>query len=166
MNKDYKSLVKEESLEVKNCYEISVECDANDGDYMSEIITIKDLFSDELFFLVLCYLSTEEAFGYPNKDHNNVFGNHIGGYAEGDYFFDWMEDYCTEYKHTLLLFAGMCDYFCHSIVDIEITHYVQGMAYRVILPNIDEIFDSIDEMVDYMNKLYEAAIQVGKINYL
>ena len=161
MNSNYKDLVKEEQIikKIRNSYKIYVECDANDGDCIDTEFEVDDIFADELFFLVLCYLCTDKAFGYPNKNYDNVFGDYIGGYiggySEGDHFFEWMEDYCTEYGRTLLLFAGMCDCRCHSIVDLQITHYVQGNKYRVLLPSIDEIFDTEQEMVDYMNNLYD-----------
>lgn len=157
MNNNYKSLIKENPIKEKcTGYEIYVSCDANDGDYIDNKFYIDDLFNDELFFLVLCYLCTEKAFGYPNNKNNktrNVFGNHIGGYSIGDNFFDWIEDYCIE--KDLLVFAGMCDCFCHSIDYIEITHYTQNAKYSVELPSIDKIFDTEQEMVDYMNKLYD-----------
>ena len=130
MNNVYKNLVKESPLSERSSgYEIYVCCDANDGDCIDNRIYVDDLFKDELFFLVLCYLCTEKAFGYPNSNNNNVFGNYIGGYSEGDKFFDWIEDYCID--SDLLLFAGMCDCFCHSIDYIEITRYSQKVKYRV-----------------------------------
>lgn len=154
MNKDYKSLVKENPIKDKcTGYEIYVCCDANDGDCIDDKFYRDDLFNDELFFLVLCYLCTKKAFGYPNSNNNNVFGNYIGAYSKGDKFFDWIEDYCI--SEDLLLFAGMCDCFCHSIDYIEITHYTQKTKYSVELPSIDKIFDTEQEMVDYMNKLYD-----------
>lgn len=152
MNRDYKSLVKEKNPEIKTCYEIYVECDANDADYMSNTIVKEDIFEDELFFLVLCYLNTQDAFGYYKyPGNNNVFGLYLG--HGGDRFLDWLDEYCED--NDLLVFAGMCDDMCHSITSLEIKHYVQGIEYEVELPSIDKIFDSIDEMVDYMSKLYE-----------
>lgn len=156
MNKDYKNLVKEELIKenLSDYYQIYVECDANDGDCIDETLIVSDLYEDELLFLVLCYLKTNQAFGYSPDDHNskinNVFGNYLG--TDGDEWFDWLEDYCCE--NDLLLFAGMIDSRCHSITTIDITHYVQSLKYNVELPSIDKIFDTLEEMIDYMNKLY------------
>lgn len=156
MNNDYKSLVKEtkEKSKEDNYYEIYVECDANDADYMNNTIIDEDIFSDELFFLVLCYLNTQDAFGYhkhPSNNNNNIFGHYLG--CNGDKFFDWLDEYCEDLD--ILIFAGMCDDMCHSVTDIEIYHYINGEKYKVELPNIDEIFDTKDEMIKYMNNLHE-----------
>lgn len=149
MNKDYKNLIKEEKLqnEENNNYEIYIECDANDGDCMNDTFYLDNLINNELLFLVLCYIHTGSAFGHTEKD------GCFGCYVEDDIFFDWMWDYCTE--NDLLIFAGMCDCYCHSIVDLSIIHNSQGTKYNVVLPTIDKIFDNETEMKNYMDKLYE-----------
>jgi len=147
MNKSYKDLVEEKRVEPYTGYILNVTCDANDGDYISEEMRVEDIYKDELFFLVLCYLNTHKAWGLSG-DYCR-----FGEYVEDDVYFNWLEDYCS--VNDLLLFAGMCDCSCHSVVGIGIKHYIQGVEYNVVLPSIDKIFDTPDEMVDYMNGLYE-----------
>lgn len=124
MNNNYRDLIKEEERKdiYQNGYEIYVRCDANDGDYLDDTFYLDDITKDELMFLVMCYLNTHSAFGHK-KYPEACFGNFI----DKDMFFDWLWDYCINYS--LLLFAGMCDCFCHSVEDISITHLSQGKQY-------------------------------------
>lgn len=147
MNKDYKNLVKETYIEPYTGYILNVTCDANDGDYISEEIRTEDIYKDELFFLVLCYLNTDKAWGLWGDDCR------FGEYVEDDEYFDWLWDYCR--SNDLLLFAGMCDCSCHSVCGVDIKHYRQGLEYTVNLPSIDKIFESPEEMKTYMTDLYE-----------
>ena len=146
MNKNYKDLTIENYIEPYTGYILDVTCDANDGDYISEEIRMEDIYKDELFFLVLCYLNTDKAWG--------LWGDYcrFGEYVEDDEYFDWLKDYCR--SNGLLLFAGMCDYSCHSVCGVGIKHYRQGAEYNVVLPTVDKIFKDAQEMVDYMTDLY------------
>ena len=51
----------------------------------------------------------------------------------------------------------MCDTMCHSVSGIDIVYYDDnGIANKVILPDVDDLFESKEEFVDYLNKLYSA----------
>jgi len=155
MNSNYKDLVKEKKLESKNktnYYEISVECeDSNDGDCVDSTIEIEDLYKDELFFLVLCYLNTWSAFGYDGNSNDNVFGRYLG--SDGDKFFNWLGKYCV--SKDILIHVNMINQPCHSVVYLYVVRCKENNEqYEVILPSIEEIFDTEEEMVNYMNDLY------------
>ena len=169
MNKDYKNLVSLKPVKAANptnTYEIGIKCDANDGDYMEDTIDCKDIYLDELFFLVLCYLRSTcysfciEKKGYgksakygPCDSRSAVFGHHV----DEDVNFAWLSSYLINVD--LLIFAGMCDSHCHSIVDLDICYYDKdGKPFNVLLPEVVQIFTDQKEMKDYMNNL---AIQAG-----
>ena len=136
----------------RELYIVYVECDANDGDYMRDTIEFdKSSFEeDELLLLVLSYVS-------------KYSGKFSGGSWEGGYYgyrvdenedFPWLSDYLSE--NNILIFAGMCDMMCHSVSSIDIKYYDDnGMANRVKLPDVDNLFESRKEFVNYLNKLYE-----------
>ena len=164
MNKDYKNLVKLSPVgipEMKDVYEISIECDANDGDYMDDEFEVGDIYEDELYFLVLCYLSSDcygwclERNRYKNKSKlskcdswSAIFGRHV----DEDINFSWLESYLSE--NELLIFAGMCDSMCHSVTSLDIVYYdSSGNKFDVRLPQMNEIFIDQNEMIDYMNNL-------------
>ena len=46
---------------------------------------------------------------------------------------------------------------CHSISSINIVYYDEnGNPNKVELPNIDDLFESREEFVSYLNNLYSA----------
>lgn len=123
---------------LNNVYVIDVCCDANDGDYMYDTITMhEDNFEqNELFMLVLAYLSE--------------YGEDLSGDRT------WLREYAIDMN--LLIFAGMCDSYCHSINSIDIVYYDEdGVAFKVSLPPIDSLFSSEEEAKEYMSSLYERA---------
>lgn len=161
MNKDYKNLVSLKPVQVTNptdTYEIGIECDANDGDYMDDTINCKDIYADELFFLVLCYIqSTCYGFCVDRRGPCNYYSSAFGRYVHNDINFSWLEDYLVDMD--LLIFAGMCDVRCHSIASLDICYYDKdGKPFNVILPQINQIFTDQKEMQDYMDNL---AAQAG-----
>lgn len=51
----------------------------------------------------------------------------------------------------------MCDTICHSVSGIDIVYYDNdGIANEVKLPDVDDLFESKEEFVNYLNKLYSA----------
>lgn len=51
----------------------------------------------------------------------------------------------------------MCDTMCHSVGGIDIVYYDNdGIANKVKLPDVDNLFESKEEFVNYLNKLYSA----------
>ena len=103
---------------------------------------------DLLFQYVLSYISK-----YTGKFGSNwndaVYGHHI---AKNKHF-DWLCDYCQE--NDLLLFAGMCDDVCHSVSDVRVTYFDEsGVEHEVDIPDFDDLFDTIEEAQEEMNKEY------------
>lgn len=151
----------------KKCdvYEISVECDANDGDYMHET-WIVDSF-DEIDTLMIAYLQlnhydipqnwkdTVEAY---KNDCNYSFG---GTYLADNWRFNkpeekysWIERWA--YENDYLLYAGMCDSCCHSIESIDVIYYDEtGTICDCIFPDLGELFDSEEEFISYIRQLID-----------
>lgn len=138
----------------RELYIVHVECDANDGDYMRDTLEFdKNSFEeDELLLLVLSYVSKYSGKFSEGKGWNN---GHYGHYVDENEDFPWLSDYLSE--NDILIFAGMCDMPCHSVSSIDIVYYDDnGVANKVKLPDVDDLFESKGEFVDYLNKLYSA----------
>ena len=136
----------------RELYMVHVTCDANDGDFMRNIIKFdKSSFEDdELFLLVLSYVSKYSGKFSDGKGWNNkCYGHHVDDNKD----FPWLSNYLLE--NDILIFAGMCDRLCHSVSDINIVYYDNnGIANKVELPDVDNLFESKEEFVSYLNKLY------------
>ncbi len=133
----------------KELYVVHVECDANDADYMRDILEFdKQSFEeDELLLLVLSYVS--KYYGKFSFDGWNLasYGDRV---AENQDFL-WLEGYLL--KNDILIYAG--DTICHSVSNIDIVYYDdKGMANKVKLPDVDDLFETKEEFVNYLNKLY------------
>lgn len=138
----------------RELYIVYVECDANDGDYMRDTLEFdKNSFEeDELLLLVLSYVSKYSGKFSEEKGWDN---GHYGHYVDENEDFPWLSDYLSE--NDILIFAGMCDMPCHSVSGIDIVYYDDnGIANKVKLPDVDDLFESKGEFVDYLNKLYSA----------
>lgn len=138
----------------RELYMVHVTCDANDGDYMENTIKVnKSSFEDdELFLLILSYVSKYSGKFSDGKDWNDgYYGHHV--YKNED--FPWLGDYLL--RNDILIYAGMCDMPCHSVSGIDIVYYDDnGIANKVILPDVDDLFESKEEFVSYLNKLCSA----------
>ena len=138
----------------KEVYLVYVECDANDADYMRDTLEVdKNSFEeDELFLLVLSYVSK-----YSGKfsDKEDWDGGYYGHHVDENNDFPWLSGYLSE--KGILIFAGMCDMPCHSVSSIDIVYYDNnGIANKVELPDVDDLFESREEFVSYLNNLYSA----------
>lgn len=147
----------------RELYTVYVVCDANDGDYMRDTIEFdKSSFEeDELLLLVLSYVSKYSGKFSNEKGWNNrCYGHHVDDNKD----FPWLSDYLSE--NGILLFAGMCDMMCHSVSSIDIVYYDNdGIANKVKLPDIDNLFENKKEFVDYLNKLYDLYKESNKKSY-
>lgn len=139
----------------KNTYILYITCDANDGDEINDTLNIpEEEFRDDLLFqYVLSYVGKGDGckgkFGDTWK--NDVYGSNV---YDNEHF-EWLGDYCA--RADLLLFAGMIDDFCHSIVEINMTYFdSNGIEHDVEIPDFDNLFDTIEEAQEVMNALYEA----------
>ena len=138
----------------RELYIVYVKCDANDGDYMRDTLEFdKNSFEeDELLLLVLSYVSKYSGKFSEGKGWND---GHYGQYVDENEDFPWLSDYLSE--NDILIFAGMYDMPCHSVSGIDIVYYDDnGVANKVKLPDVDDLFESKGEFVNYLNKLYSA----------
>lgn len=136
----------------RELYIVYVKCDANDGDYMRDtLIFNKNSFEeDELLLLVLSYVSKYSGRFSEGKDWD---GGHYGYYVNENENFPWLRDYLLE--NNILIVDGMCDMPCHSVSSIDIIYYDDnGIANKVKLPDVDDLFENKEEFVNYLNKLY------------
>ena len=137
----------------RELYIVYVKCDANDGDYMKNTIEFdKSSFEEnELFLLVLSYVSKYSGKFSDGRGWNSrCYGHHVDDNKD----FPWLSNYLSE--NGILLFAGMYDMMCHSVSGIDIIYYDNdGIANKVKLPDVDDLFEDKKEFVDYLNKLYE-----------
>lgn len=133
-------------------YRVYVKCDANDADYMRDTLVFnKNSFEeDELLLLVLSYVSKYSGKFSEGKDWN---GGYYGHHVNENEDFPWLRDYLLE--NGILIFDGMCDMPCHSVSSIDIIYYDDNeIANKVKLPDVDDLFESKEEFVNYLNKLY------------
>lgn len=138
----------------RELYTVHVTCDANDGDYMENTIKVnKSSFeNDELFLLVLSYVSKYSGKFSDGKGWNSrCYGHHVDENKD----FPWLSNYLS--GNDILIYAGMCDMMCHSVSGIDIVYYDNnGIANKVELPDVDDLFESKEEFVSYLNKLCSA----------
>lgn len=138
----------------RELYIVCVECDTNDGDHLRDTIELdKNSFEgDELLLLVLSYVSKYSSKFSEGKSWNtSYYGHHVNDNKD----FPWLSDYLSE--NDILIFTEMCDMMCHSVSNIDIMYYDDdGIANRVKLPDIDDLFESKEEFVNYLNNLYSA----------
>lgn len=137
---------------LNSVYKIEVYCDANDGDYMYDTVIVHedDFEQNELYMLILSYVSTYD--GKFGKGGHDVANNNL---------FPWLESYLA--KNELLIFAGMCNSYCHSISGVSIQYYNEdGVEFDIELPNIDDLFETKEEFESYLNKLYNEYIKSGE----
>ena len=127
-------------------YILRYKMDANDGDYVSGENEYTEKEWNELpdfFFLMIAYLGR----GYSGKfSHGNSWGNYYGHHWE-------------ENKHGLReeirAFQEMYEIVCHGEMDIchsysgfDLEYYDEdNKQYSVTIPNIDNLFDTEEEMV-------------------
>lgn len=133
----------------RELYIVYVECDANDGDYMRDILKVSksDFEEDELFLLALSYVSKSS--GRFTEKWYASYGQNV----QDNMDFPWLRDYLLE--NNILIVDGMCDMPCHSVSSIDIIYYDDnGIANKVKLPDVDDLFESKEEFVNYLNKLY------------
>lgn len=127
-------------------YILRYKMDANDADYIRDSAEYTEKEWNELpdfFFLMIAYLGR----GYSGKfSHGDSWGNYYGhhwsenkhGLRDEIYAFQEMYDiYCSD------------DYdVCHSYCGFDLEYYDEdNKQYSVTIPNIDNLFDTEEEMV-------------------
>ena len=132
----------------KKVYQVIVDCDANDGDTMDKTFQIKkkDFESDYRYQFVLAFVSKNEG-KFCKWREGSFYGNHIT-----DSEIEGLEDYCIE--EGILIFCGAMDQHCHSVEGVEVTYFDEkGEEFEVELPNVDDYFDTKEELVEYLENL-------------
>ena len=130
-------------------YKVHIVCEFEDDSEMHDTIEINDLFNDELYFLVLCYIFNwnDEFLQINPKDEEEP----VGGYKVAeDTNFTWL-------KHYLLnvgLAFGEPEYKVISVFGRDIFYYDGKEEGKILLPDMAELFESREEMREYMNNLY------------
>ena len=127
-------------------YILRYRMDANDGDYIRDSSEISEKEWNEMpdfFFLMIAYLGR----GYSGKfSHGETWGSYYGHH--------WSEN-----KHGLRneinafqeMYDIVCygDYdVCHSYCGFDLEYYDEdNKQYTVTIPNIDDLFNTEEEMV-------------------
>lgn len=130
-------------------YKVHIVCEFEDDSEMHDTIEINNLFNDELYFLVLCYIFNwnDEFLQINPKDEEEP----VGGYKVAeDTNFTWL-------KHYLLnvgLAFGEPEYKVISVFGRDIFYYDGKEEGKILLPDMAELFESREEMREYMNNLY------------
>lgn len=144
-------------------YELEVEMDSNDGDYIRETVTFDKTKWEKLpefFFLMLAYLGR----GYSGKfSHGN---------NRGDYYGHHWEDNKHGLREEIDIFTECWDCMCysdwgccHSFSDLTLKYYDEdNCQHDVVIPNIDDQFETEEEMIkaikdackEYVGEDYEA----------
>lgn len=130
-------------------YKVHIVCEFEDDSEMHDTIEINNLFNDELYFLVLCYIFNwnDEFLQINPKDEEEP----VGGYKVAeDTNFTWL-------KHYLLnvgLAFGEPEYKVISVFGRDIFYYDGKEEGKILLPDMAEVFESREEMREYMNNLY------------
>ena len=126
---------------------------ANDDESEDEL-QVDDIMKDELYFLVLCYIFDDnEAFcGATVSDEE--FSAVCGVDFENDINFSWLGDYLRQVG----LIQNSYRLPIKSIY-ANVILFNEHEEYRVLMPDMNEIFETREEMVEHMNKLYNDSLR-------
>ena len=143
--------IKENPKQIKPYYEIKIQMDSNDADYMNDTSAIsKERWdkSPDLFFLVLSYISGDRYSGKFLKDHS--YGRH---FAKNDHGLCEMIDKIAE-DYDLYIYDEYG--VCHSFEDIKIIYFDENsIKHDVTIPDIDDMFETADDMCNAFKKAFE-----------
>ena len=147
-----KFVIGNHKIEHRREFELYLECDANDGDYIRDFIWFDEegFRSDPLLQYVLAYIGGGSRF---QDDPTDRWASTYGSHVEEDENFDWLEDYLLD--KGLLLSSDWGP--CHSI-GYEIRYYDEnGTIREVKVPDFDNLFEgkTREEMIEFMENLYE-----------
>ena len=130
-------------------YKAHIICEFEDDSEMHDTIEINDLFNDELYFLVLCYIyNWDDEFVRINpKDEDEA----VSGYKVGeDTNFSWLKCYLLNVG----LAFGEPEYKVISAFGRDLFYYDGKEECKIVLPDMSDLFKSREEMREYMNNLY------------
>ena len=127
-------------------YILRYEMDANDGDYVSRSNEYTEKEWNELpdfFFLMIAYLGR----GYSGKfSHGESWGHYYGHHWEENKHGLYKEIRAFQEMYEIVCHGEMD--ICHSYSDFNLEYYDEdNKQYSVTIPNIDDLFDTEEEMV-------------------
>jgi hypothetical protein len=127
-------------------YILRYKMDANDGDYVSGENEYTEKEWNELpdfFFLMIAYLGR----GYSGKfSHGNSWGNYYGHHWEENKHGLREEIWAFQEMYEIVCHGEMD--ICHSYSGFDLEYYDEdNKQYSVTIPNIDNLFDTEEEMV-------------------
>ena len=132
----------------KNFYEITLQEDMNDADYMYKTVTYgkEEFESDELLQLVLCYLNMP--YTYPKAE--------FGHYYSKDENLSWLYDY-LDYEDLLTYMEWGPS---HTIACINITYYdEESVAHPVKLISLENLLKDKETLFKHMTDLYNKILK-------
>jgi hypothetical protein len=109
-------------------------------------IQVKTIFKNELFFLLICYLYAEDyEFCSDSKEEEPPV---CGFDFAHDVNFPWLKTYLEE--------IDMCTEDVDTFFVTDIYWRDADGTFLCILPDMSDLFETRDEMIDYINNLYNA----------
>ena len=139
-----KFIIEKSDKKAEPYYELEVEMDSDDGDYIRETVTFDKSEWEKLpefFFLMLAYLS-HGCSGKFSHGERTYYGQHWEDNKHGlreeiDIFADHWNCMCYS--------EWGC---CHSFSDMTLKYYDEdNCMHDVVIPNIDDQFKTEEEMI-------------------
>ena len=130
-------------------YKVHIICEFDDESEMHDTIELDDILDDELYFLVLCYIfNWDDEFVQVNpKDEDEA----VSGYKVAeDTNFPWLKQYLLNVG----LAFGEPEYKVESVFGRDIFYYDGKEECKILLPDMSELFETKEDMREYMNNLY------------
>lgn len=135
-------------------YILEFEMDSNDADYIRDKTSFSAAGWDgmhDFFFLMLAYLAR----GYSGKfSHGESWGDYYGHHWEenGHGFAKMIDDFSEAYEMMCYNEYGPC----HSFSDFDLYYRDEnGVMHDVEIPNIDDMFETEEEMISAMKAAYK-----------
>ena len=114
-------------------YELFVEGDVNDGDYVSKTTRIsKEQFADEYLLYFISYISTwsGKSWDYSETTRFKETEDWDDLFEDGDLSWDYLP---------------VCEQEIHTVTKVRLEYVSDGRRYPVEIPNFDGLFQSEDE---------------------
>lgn len=126
---------------------------ANDDESEDEL-QVDDIMKDELYFLVLCYIFDDNIEFCGAPCHTDEEFAVCGVDFENDINFSWLGDYLRQVG----LIQNSYRLPIKSIY-ANVILFNEHEEYRVLMPDMNELFETREEMVEHMNKLYNDSLR-------
>lgn len=146
--------IKKTNKKTKPYYQIHINMDSNDGDYISGDLHVLETYwdnKDDIFFLMLAYLGNGYSGKFSHgKDWSDYYGHH---YKENAHGLSKIINYVAEAEDWIQYSDWGA---CHSFSDITISYYDENnKKSNVTMPSIDDMFDTEEEMIETIKEAYK-----------